>query len=245
MDDNKLTAECMEQIEIQEQRKEDARLQIVAGHIHRGVEFTDWKHAYIDTTVTIGKGTKIGPGVILEGDTSIGENCIIGQNCRICDSVIGDGTEVQSSVIVQSRVGKETKIGPFAYLRPNSTVGDHAKVGDFVEIKNSTLGDGAKASHLTYIGDSDVGCDVNLGCGVVFVNYDGTSKHRSTVKDGAFIGCNTNLISPVSVGENAYVAAGTTLTKDVPDGALAVARARQTNLEGWVEKRGLLKKHKK
>lgn len=247
MEQNKLTSKeviSVDQVMEQERRKEEERLRIVVSHIQRGVTFVDWKHAYIDEAVTIGRGTKIGPGVILEGETVIGENCVIGQNCRIVKSTIGNGTEVQSSVILESRVGDETKIGPFAYLRPNSTVGSHAKVGDFVEVKNSTLGDGTKASHLTYIGDSDVGDGVNLGCGVVFVNYDGTNKHRSVVKDGAFIGCNTNLVSPVTVGEKAYVAAGATLTRDVPDGALAVARARQTNIEGWVEKRGLLNKKK-
>ncbi len=247
MKDKELTSKeaiGAEQIMEQERRKEEERLRIVIGHIQRGVTFTDWKCAYIDETVTIGRGTKIGPGVILEGNTAIGENCVIGQNCRIVDSAIGSGTEIQSSVILESRVGDETKIGPFAYLRPNSVIGSYAKVGDFVEVKNSTMGDGAKASHLTYIGDSDVGNNVNLGCGVVFVNYDGTHKHRSVVKDGAFIGCNTNLVSPVTVGEKAYVAAGATLTKDVPDGALAVARERQTNIEGWVERRGLLNKKK-
>jgi bifunctional UDP-N-acetylglucosamine pyrophosphorylase/glucosamine-1-phosphate N-acetyltransferase len=113
-------------------------------------------------------------------------------------------------------------------------------VGDFVEVKNSSLGRGSKASHLTYIGDSDVGDNVNLGCGVVFVNYDGKSKHRSTVRDGAFIGCNVNIVSPVTVGEGAYVAAGTTLTRDVPEGALAVGRAKERNIDGWVARRGLL-----
>ncbi|MDD4285825.1 MAG: DapH/DapD/GlmU-related protein, partial [Eubacteriales bacterium] len=124
-------------------------------------------------------------------------------------------------------------------------IGDNVKIGDFVEIKNSVIGDGTKVPHLTYVGDADLGQNINLGCGVVFVNYDGSTKHRSTVEDRAFIGCNTNLISPVTVGEKAYVAAGSTLTKDVPAGALAVARARQENVLGWVEKRGLLDKKKK
>lgn len=178
----------------------------------------------------------------IEGNVEIGKNCTIGQNSRIKDSVIGDGTSVQSSVIIESSVGSETSVGPFAYLRPNSHVGNKCKVGDFVEIKNSKLGDGAKASHLTYVGDSDVGERVNLGCGVVFVNYDGSKKHRSVVEDDAFIGCNVNLVSPVHVGRNAYVAAGSTITNDVPDGALYVARAKGKSLEGWVEKKGILKK---
>ena len=202
----------------------------------------DIRAAYIDEGVSIGAGTTIYPCVVIEGDVTIGENCTIGQNTRIKDSVIGDGTSVQSSVILESRVGNETSIGPFAYLRPGSDVGSGCKVGDFVEIKNSKLGDGAKAAHLTYVGDSDVGERVNLGCGVVFVNYDGSSKYRSVVEDGAFIGCNVNLVSPVHVGREAYVAAGSTITKDVPDGALYVARAEGRSIEGWVEKKGILKK---
>lgn len=211
-------------------------------HMEEGVIFIDIKMAYIDEGVRIGRGTTIYPCAVIEGDVTIGENCVIGQNTRIKDSVIGDNTTIQSSVILESRVGSDTTVGPFAYLRPNSNVGSGCKVGDFVEIKNSTLGDGAKASHLTYIGDSDVGERVNLGCGVVFVNYDGSRKYRSVVEDGAFIGCNSNLVSPVHIGKNAYVAAGSTITKDVPEGALYVARARGKSLEGWVEKRGILKK---
>jgi bifunctional UDP-N-acetylglucosamine pyrophosphorylase/glucosamine-1-phosphate N-acetyltransferase len=211
-------------------------------YMEEGVVFTDLKMAYIDEGVRIGRGTTIYPCAVIEGNVTIGENCVIGQNTRIKDSVIGDNTTIQSSVILESRVGSDTTVGPFAYLRPNSNVGSGCKVGDFVEIKNSTLGDGAKASHLTYIGDSDVGERVNLGCGVVFVNYDGSRKYRSVVEDGAFIGCNSNLVSPVHIGKNAYVAAGSTITKDVPEGALYVARARGKSLEGWVEKRGILKK---
>ncbi|HKM28266.1 MAG TPA: hypothetical protein VJY37_01125 [Anaerovoracaceae bacterium] len=212
--------------------------------IKDGVEYVDINAAYIDETVKIGKGTFIGPCVTLEGNTVIGENCKIYQNTRIKDSVIGDNVEIQSSVILDSRVGAGTNVGPFAYLRPGSDIGQNCKVGDFVEVKNSTMGDGSKASHLTYIGDSDVGSDVNIGCGVVFVNYDGTNKHRSTVEDGAFIGCNTNLVSPVTVGEGAYIAAGSTVTKDIPKDSLCVARAKENIIEGWAAKRGLFKKKK-
>lgn len=221
---------------------ERSRIERNLAYMEQGVHFIDIKMAYIDEGVRIGKGTTIYPCVVLEGDVSIGEDCVIGQNTRIKDSAIGNGTSIQSSVILDSRVGDETTVGPFAYLRPGSNIGNHCKVGDFVEIKNSSMGDGAKASHLTYVGDSDVGERVNLGCGVVFVNYDGSKKYRSVVEDGAFVGCNVNLISPVHVGKNAYVAAGSTITKDVPDGALYVARARGKSLEGWVEKRGILKK---
>lgn len=221
------------------------RLEINLKHLENGVNFIDLKAAYIDETVEIGPGTTIYPCVMLEGKVSIGENCTIGQNTRIVDSSIGKGTVIQSSVILESQVGDDTKIGPFAYLRPGSHIGNECKVGDFVEVKNSSMGDGAKASHLTYIGDSDVGKNVNLGCGVVFVNYDGSQKYRSTVKDGAFIGCNSNLVSPVVVEEGAYVAAGSTVTRDVPGGSLYVARSKGKVLEGWVEKRGILKKKKK
>lgn len=221
---------------------ETRRIERNLEYLDAGVVFIDLKAAYIDEGVRIGKGTVIYPCVVLEGDVEIGENCTIGQNTRIKDSIIGNGTSIQSSVILESKVGNETSVGPFAYLRPNSEIGSHCKVGDFVEIKNSRLDDGAKAAHLTYVGDSDVGKKVNLGCGVVFVNYDGSKKYRSVVEDGAFIGCNVNLVSPVHVGKDAYVAAGSTITNDVEDGALYVARSKGKSIEGWVEKRGILKK---
>jgi bifunctional UDP-N-acetylglucosamine pyrophosphorylase/glucosamine-1-phosphate N-acetyltransferase len=206
-----------------------------------GVVFADIDAAYIGEGVAIGPGTAIGPCVVIEGATRIGADCRIGQNTRIDSSEIGDCVEVEQSVIIRSEIGAGARIGPFAYLRPGSAVGEGAKVGDFVEMKNSKLGSRSKASHLTYIGDSDIGEGVNLGCGVVFVNYDGKEKHRSTVGDGAFIGCNVNIISPVDVGSGAYVAAGTTVTQDVPEGSLAVGRAKQRAVEGWVKRRGLLK----
>ena len=204
-----------------------------------GVDFIDIDQAYIDENVEIGAGTVIYPCVVIKGKSRIGGNCHIGQNSRIEDSKIGDGVIIESSVILKSEVGDETTIGPFAYLRPDSSVGKKCKIGDFVEIKNSVFGDGSKASHLTYVGDSDVGSDVNLGCGVVFVNYDGSKKYRSTVGDGAFIGCNVNLISPVEVGEQAYIAAGSTVVEDVPGGSLHVARAKGRTLHGWVSRKGI------
>lgn len=203
--------------------QEAKRVEINLRHIENGVEFVDLYAAYIDEEVEIGRGTVIGPCVTLKGNTVIGENCIIGQNSRVENCRIADEVEIQSSVLLDSSVGEETKVGPFAYVRPGSRVGAHCKVGDFVEIKNSSFGDGSKASHLTYIGDSDVGSGVNLGCGVVFVNYDGTNKYRSTVEDGAFIGCNSNLVSPVTVGAGAYIGAGSTVTEDVEADALYVA----------------------
>ena len=222
--------------------QEAKRVEINLRHLENSVEFVDLYTAYIEEEVEIGRGTVIGPCVTLKGNTVIGENCVIGQNSRVENCRIADGVEIQSSVLLDSSVGEETKVGPFAYVRPGSRVGAHCKVGDFVEIKNSAFGDGSKASHLTYIGDSDVGSGVNLGCGVVFVNYDGTNKYRSTVEDGAFIGCNSNLVSPVTVGAGAYIGAGSTVTEDVEADALYVARAKGVTKEGWVSRKGILKK---
>lgn len=224
--------------------QEQERLRVNLSHASRGVRFTDIRQAYISQEAVIGRGTLIGPCVILEGKTIIGEDCIIGQNSRISESAIGNRTEIQSSVILQSSIGDDTTIGPFAYLRPGSKIGNRCRVGDFVEIKNSSLGDGSKASHLSYIGDADVGEDVNIGCGVVFVNYDGIRKHHTEIKDGAFIGCNVNLISPVVLEKDAYVAAGSTVTGNVPEGALYVERSQAKVFEGWVERRGMSKKKK-
>ena len=208
-------------------------------YMETGVIFLDIDTVFIDDGVKIGEGTVIEPCVQIRGETEIGAKCLIGQNSRIENSFLSDNVNILSSVVLESKIGEGTKVGPFAYLRPNSVIGRDCKIGDFVEVKNSTLGDGTKASHLTYIGDSDLGNDINLGCGVVFVNYDGTNKHRSTIEDGAFIGCNTNLVSPVNVGKGAYIAAGTTVTKNVPKDALCVGRSRQKNIEGWAEDRGL------
>lgn len=223
----------------------EKRLEINLKHQEKGVKFIDIATAYIDEDVTIGEGTVIYPTVVIEGKSEIGKNCVIGMCTRISNSTIGDGTDIQNSVITESKIGENTKVGPFAYLRPKSNVGDNCKVGDFVEMKNSNFGNGSKASHLTYIGDADVGEGVNLGCGVVFVNYDGTNKYRSTVKDGAFIGCNSNLVSPVTVEEGAYIAAGSTITTDVPEESLYVARSKGRIIEGWVKRRGLIKGKRK
>lgn len=242
MDEGKISSAGSGLEEYQAMVKE--RFARAAKYIEAGVKFVDLCTAYIDDGVQIGEGTVIGSCVTLEGNTVIGKNCVIGQNTKIKDSEIGDEVEIQMSVITESTVGNGTKVGPFAYMRPNSRVGTNCKVGDFVEIKNSTFGDGSKASHLTYIGDSDVGKDVNLGCGVVFVNYDGTKKYRSTVGDGAFIGCNSNLVSPVEVGDGAYVAAGSTVTENVEADSLYIARARGQKKQGWVSTKGILKKKK-
>jgi len=218
------------------------RRRIIEKWMDMGVTFIDPQNTYIDKDVKIGNDTIIYPGVILKGKTEIGEDCIIGHNCRIEDSRIADKVEIQSSTILQSFVGEGCHIGPYAYLRPNSKLGKNIKIGDFVEVKNSSIGDGSKASHLAYIGDAEVGKNVNIGCGVVFVNYDGKNKHRTVVEDNAFIGSNSNLVAPVTVKKHGYIAAGSTITKEVPEGALSVAREKQTNIEGWVARKGLLKK---
>ena len=223
------------------QRKDKWR-KIAEKHIEAGVDIFDIDNVYIDEDVRIGKGTVIGPCVRLEGSTVIGENCKIERNSRIVNAAIGDDVSIDNSVILDSSVGSNTSVGPFAYIRPGSTIGEACKVGDFVEVKNASMGNGSKSAHLTYIGDADIGENVNLGCGVVFVNYDGKNKHRSTVGDGCFIGCNVNLVSPVDVGDGAYIAAGSTVTKDIPKDALSVGRARQKNIENWATQRGLYRK---
>ena len=215
---------------------------IAEKHIEAGVDIFDIDNVYIEEDVRIGEGTVIGPCVRLEGSTVIGKNCKIEQNSRIANATIGDDVSIDNSVILDSSVGSNTSVGPFAYIRPGSTIGEACKVGDFVEVKNASMGNGSKSAHLTYIGDADIGENVNLGCGVVFVNYDGKNKHRSTVGDGCFIGCNVNLVSPVDVGDGAYIAAGSTVTKDIPKDALSVGRARQKNIENWATQRGLYRK---
>ena len=210
-------------------------------HMENGVTLIDPKTTYIGADVEIGKDTIIYPNNILEGNTVIGENCLLYQNSRIKDSVIGNEVDIQSSVILDSKIGDNTTVGPFAYIRPDSIIGKSTRIGDFVEIKKATIGDGTKVSHLTYIGDAEVGSGCNFGCGTVVVNYDGKEKHKTIIGDHSFIGCNTNLVSPVKVGDNTYIAAGSTITAEVKEGDLAVARAKQRNISGWVEKRGLKK----
>jgi bifunctional UDP-N-acetylglucosamine pyrophosphorylase/glucosamine-1-phosphate N-acetyltransferase len=201
-----------------------------------GVTITDPDNTYIGKDVTIAPDTLIYPGCMLEGKTSIGKSCIIGPNTRMTSSVVKDCVTVQSSVLIDAEVDNYTTVGPFAYLRPNSKIGEHVRIGDFVEIKNSTIDDGTKVSHLTYVGDSDVGKCVNFGCGTVTVNYDGKNKYRCKIGDNAFIGCNTNLVAPVEIAPRAYTAAGSTITKNVPEDSLAIARARQDNKDGWRKK---------
>ncbi|QXM07221.1 bifunctional UDP-N-acetylglucosamine diphosphorylase/glucosamine-1-phosphate N-acetyltransferase GlmU [Crassaminicella indica] len=215
------------------------RERILTKHMEDGVTIIDPKNTYIEKNVKIGIDTVIYPGVILKGDTSIGEDCIIGHNTRIENSTIKDQVQIQNSTIIDSFIDQGCTIGPYAYLRPNSRLGKKVKIGDFVEVKNSSIDDGSKASHLAYVGDAEVGKNVNIGCGVVFVNYDGKNKHKTIVEDNAFVGSNVNLVAPVVVRKKGYIATGSTITKEVPEGALSVAREKQKNISGWVERKGL------
>lgn len=187
----------------------------------------------VGQNVQIGAGTTLLPGTILRGNTKIGENCTIGPNSLIEDSTVGDNTTLNAVQCYRSSVGCKVSIGPFCHIRPNTTIRDGVHIGDFVELKNSDIGQNTHIAHLTYVGDSDVGARVNFGCGVAVANYDGVHKYRCTIGDDAFIGCNTNLVAPVNIGSEGYTAAGSTITEDVPDEAMGIARARQVNKPGY------------
>jgi bifunctional UDP-N-acetylglucosamine pyrophosphorylase/glucosamine-1-phosphate N-acetyltransferase len=203
-----------------------------------GVRFESFDGVAISPDVKIAKGTVIYQGTIIRGDSKIGEDTVLGPNTIIDNSIIGNNCVINSSQVYSSVIHSGVAIGPFAHIRPGCVIKDGVKIGNFVEVKNSVLGENTKASHLTYIGDSDVGRDVNFGCGSVTVNYDGVKKARCKIGDRAFIGCNTNLIAPISIGDDAYTAAGSTLTKDVPAGALAISREREQKIiEGWTARR--------
>jgi bifunctional UDP-N-acetylglucosamine pyrophosphorylase/glucosamine-1-phosphate N-acetyltransferase len=202
-----------------------------------GVTLLDPERTYVDVGVRVGSDTMILPGVHLEGETRIGRGCRIGPDSRIVDSRVDDGTEVTYSVVRGSRLGAGASVGPYASLRPGTVLGKGAKAGTFVEIKASTIGDGSKVPHLAYVGDAEIGRDVNVGAGTITCNYDGYEKHRTLIGDGAFIGSDTMLVAPVRIGRGAVTGAGSTITRDVPDGALAVERAEQRNAEGYAERR--------
>jgi bifunctional UDP-N-acetylglucosamine pyrophosphorylase/glucosamine-1-phosphate N-acetyltransferase len=203
-----------------------------------GVTLVDPATTFIGPDVTVGADTTIHPGVYLEGRTAVGGGCVIHSGVRIVDSRIDDGVVINNfCVIVESHVSRGARIGPFAHIRPQSDIGDEAHVGNFVELKKTTLGAGSKANHLSYLGDASIGTRVNVGAGTITCNYDGVAKHPTVIEDGAFIGSDTQLIAPVRVGQGAYVAAGSSITDDVPAGSLAIARGRQTNKEGWVSRK--------
>lgn len=211
------------------------RDRVIGEMMDRGVRFLSTDGVILSPFARIGEGTLIQPGTQLRQGVCIGANCDIGPNSIIEDSEIGDGCTINATQIYSSKLDQNVKIGPFCHIRPNSHLCEGVKIGDFVEVKNSVVGKDTHASHLTYIGDSDVGERVNFGCGTVCVNYNGYSKNRCVIGDDAFIGCNTNLVAPVTVGAKGYTAAGSTITDDVPSGALAIARARQVNKEGRAE----------
>jgi len=201
----------------------------------RGVTILDPASAWIQPDVEIGADTVIYPNIYLEGTTKVGSGCEIHSGVRIVDSVIADDVVVSNyCVIRQSVVDRGAQIGPFAQLRPDSRVGESAHVGNFVELKKTTMGKGAKANHLAYLGDATIGEKVNIGAGTITCNYDGVNKHPTIIEDGAFIGSDSQLIAPVRIGRGAYVAAGSSITEDVPAGALAIARGRQVNKPGWI-----------
>ncbi|WP_274318772.1 bifunctional UDP-N-acetylglucosamine diphosphorylase/glucosamine-1-phosphate N-acetyltransferase GlmU [Paenibacillus qinlingensis] len=205
-------------------------------HMLNGVTIIDPLNTYIEKEVTIGADTVLLPGTILRGNTHIGELCTIGPQTEIIDSTIQDEVTIKQSVLQGAFVDSETSVGPFAYLRPGAKLGKQVKVGDFVEIKNATLGEGTKVSHLSYVGDAVVGTNVNIGCGAITVNYDGFNKNVTEIGNDAFIGSNVNLIAPVKIGDGAFVVAGATITHDVNEGDLAIARVRQENKAGYAEK---------
>ncbi len=217
-------------------------------HLLNGVGILDTHNTYIGPDVEIGEETIIEPGCILKGHTKIGKRCHIGPYTELTDTVIKDDVEIKYSVISDSVVEKGTDIGPFARLRNGCHILEGVHIGNFVEMKKTEFGVGSKAAHLSYIGDAVVGKDVNIGCGTITCNYDGANKFQTIIKDKAFIGCNSNLVAPVTVEENAFVGAGSTVTKDVPGDAFAIARARQVNKEGYAlvleEKRNAIKKAK-
>lgn len=205
-------------------------------HMVNGVSFVDPATTYIDAGVEIGSDTVIEAGVQLQGKTVIGSDCVIGAHSRIVDSVIEDHVVVEHSVIEKSLVKSHADVGPFAHLRPKAEIGEGVHIGNFVEVKNAEIGKNTKVGHLTYVGDAALGEEINVGCGVVFVNYDGKNKHRTTIGDHSFIGSNANIIAPVEIAKNTSVAAGSTITEDIPEYAMAIARARQVNKEEYAKK---------
>ena len=203
-----------------------------------GVTLEDPATTYVDADVVVGRDTVIHPGVMLEGRTTVGDRCELHAGVRIVNSAVGDDVTVNNHcVITNAHVEAGARIGPFAHLRPGTVVRQAARVGNFVEIKKTTLGAGSKVNHLSYLGDAAVGADVNVGAGTITCNYDGRAKHETAIEDGAFIGSGTQLVAPVTVGRAAYVAAGSCVTRDVPPGALAVARGRQENKTGWTDRK--------
>jgi bifunctional UDP-N-acetylglucosamine pyrophosphorylase/glucosamine-1-phosphate N-acetyltransferase len=212
-------------------------LRILRQHMMAGVTIVDPATTRIDAQVRIGADTTVHPFTILSGPTDIGEDCEIGPGARISDSSVGNGVHVRDSYIVASDIGDGTTIGPFANIRPGSTVGKNVKIGDFVELKKSVLEDGVSAGHFAYLGDATIGSDTNIGAGTIVCNYDGVKKHQTRIGAKAFIGSNSTLIAPLSIGDGAVVAAGSTINEDVQADAMAIARERQTTKPDWAAER--------
>lgn len=202
-----------------------------------GVTIIDPATTYIDFDVEVGQDTIIYPNTYLEGKTKIGSDCVIGPNVRFTDMIVGNNVTAQFSYCHEAEIADGVTFGPYVHIRPNTKVSAKVKIGNFVEIKNSNIGEGTKLPHLQYIGDCDMGSGCNVGCGTITVNYDGKKKFRTTVGDNVFIGCNSNLVAPVTVEDGAYIAAGSTITDNVPENNLAIARARQVNKTSWQDKR--------
>ena len=203
-----------------------------------GVTLVDPATTYVEPDVDVGADTVIHPNVYLEGRTTIGRASEIHSGVRIVDSTLGDRVTVRNhSIITDSKVAADAVLGPFAHLRPGSDVGEGAHVGNFVELKKTALGAGSKASHLTYLGDATIGAGVNIGAGTITCNYDGEKKQPTVIEDDAFVGSDSALVAPVTIGRGAYVAAGSTIVEDVPPGALGIARSRQVNKDGWVDRK--------
>lgn len=205
--------------------------------MENGVTIIDPNTTFIDGDVQIGQDTIIYPNTYIEGNTTIGEDCEIGPNVRFTDMRVGNKVKVQFSYCHEAEILDGVTMGPYVHIRPGTTIGENVKIGNFVEVKNSNVGEGSKLPHLQYIGDTDMGNGVNIGCGTVTCNYDGKKKYRTNIGDNAFIGCNTNLVAPVTVGAGAYIGAGSTITKNVPNENLAIARAKQINIGVWNDKR--------
>ncbi|MBC1730066.1 bifunctional UDP-N-acetylglucosamine diphosphorylase/glucosamine-1-phosphate N-acetyltransferase GlmU [Listeria seeligeri] len=205
-------------------------------HMRNGVTLVNPESTYIDINVKIGQDTVVEPGVMLRGDTVIGDDCVVTSGSEIVNSIIGERVHIRSSSIFESKVGDDVQIGPYAHLRPESDIHNHVKIGNYVETKKAVVGEGTKLPHFIYMGDAEIGKNVNIGCGSIAVNYDGKNKAKTIIGDDVFVGCNSNLVAPVKVGNRAFIAAGSTITKDVPDDALGIARAKQDNKIGYAKR---------
>lgn len=237
VDDPSLVRSVNNRLELAEAERV-LRSRIVHRLMEEGVTVVDPASTFVDAGVEVGPDTVLYPFTLLEGTTRVGSDCRLGPGARLIDTVVEDGAVVSLSVLESSRVGRRVQVGPFAHLRAGTVLAEGVRVGNFAELKNSSIGEGTRVPHHSYIGDATVGPGANIGAGVVVVNYDGRQKHRTEIGAKAFVGCNANLVAPVRLAPGSYVAAGSTITRDVPAGALGVGRARQVNVEGWVARQG-------